>query len=182
MNTRKLPTYKEVKDWVAANTVSSVNGQTGTVTIDTSSATAQVLSMTTSSSQDVNSTTVVNWDEHLVDGDPAFSHDPSVSESSVTIEEAGTYKIYANLYTDTSNYRTNPSFRFRINGSEVAGRSGSSYARDANGHTDTSTNLEIVRELSAGDTIDIYTWSEANGGTCNLQNRRSIFTIEKMAR
>lgn len=150
--------------------------------ISTSSSKQQVLSMTTSSSQDVNSTTSVQWDEHLVDGDPAFSHDPTVPESNVTINEAGTYKIYANLYSDTSSSRTNPSFRFRVNGSEVAGRSGSAYARNREGHTDTSTNLEIVRELSSGDTIDVYTFSEASGGSANLQNRRSIFTIEKMIR
>lgn len=151
--------------------------------ISTGSITSQqVLSMTTSSSQDVNQTTRVKWDEHLVDGDAAFSHDPTVPESAVTINEQGTYKIYANLYTDTSNQRTNPSFYFRVNGAEVAGRSGSAYARKADNHRNTSTNLEIVRELSSGDTVDIETFEEANNGTTTLLNRRSVFTIEKMIR
>ncbi len=141
----------------------------------------QVVSLTTSSSQDVNQTTTVNWDEHIIGpSDNAFSH--TLGNSSVTVNESGTYKIYANLYTDTSSSRTNPSFRFRVNGSEVAGRSGSAYARKAEGHRDTSTSLEIMRELSSGDTIDIRTFAEASGGTCNLQNRRSIFTIEKLIR
>lgn len=208
MTREKIPTIRQMKNWIATNAVSSINGKTGDLirTDVTKSSTApsnpkegdlwiettfkkqssssiqkqQIISLTTSSGQDVNQTTVINWDEHLVSGDSAFSH--STGNSSVSINEAGTYKIYANIYTDTSNSRTNPSFYFRINGSEVAGRSGSSYARNNSGHTHTSTNLEIVRELSPGDSIDIQTFKEANGGTCNLQNRRSIFTIEKMAR
>lgn len=158
--------------------VDSVNGQTGAVTVETPK--QQIISLTTSSSQDVNKTTVINWDEHLVSGDSAFSH--STGNSSVLINETGTYKIYANIYTDSSSERTNPSFYFRINGNEVAGRSSSSYARRVFGHSHTSTNLEIVRELSPGDSIDIETFKEANIGTCNLLNRRSIFTIEKMIR
>lgn len=141
---------------------------------------AQVLSMTTSSSQNVNQTTTVQWDEHIVDGDPAFSHDPSTSDTDVTINEEGTYKIYCNLYTDTTSSRTNPSFRFRVNGTEVAGRSGSAYARDAEGHTDTSTSLEVFQDLVSGDTVNVYTFAEASGGNANLQNRRSIFTIQKV--
>lgn len=196
MRVEKIPTLNQLKDWVSTYAVSSVNGETGDVVVDTSDAvtsvngetgdvtvesgTQQVLSMTTSSSQDVNSTTTVNWDEHLVSGDPAFSH--NTGNSSVTVNETGTYRIYANLYTDSSSSRTNPSFRFRINGNEVAGRSGSAYARNNEGHHYTSTNLEIVRELSPGDSIDIYTFSEASGGSCDLQNRRSVFTIEKMNR
>lgn len=178
MRIEKLPTINQLKNWVSTYAVSSVNGKTGDVIVE--SGTQQILSMTTSSSQDVNSTTTVNWDEYIVSGDAAFTH--NTGNSSVTVNQSGTYRIYANLYTDSSSSRTNPSFRFRINGSEVAGRSGSAYARNSEGHQYTSTSLEIVRELSSGDSIDIYTFSEASGGSCNLQNRRSVFTIEKMNR
>lgn len=147
-----------------------------------STGSAQILSMTTSSGQDINQTTTVEWDEHIVGPDSAFSHDASTSQTDITINEAGTYRIYCNLYGNSSNTRTNPSFRFRVNGTEVAGRSGSAYARNADGHAETSTNLEIYQELSSGDTVNVYTFQEANGGTVSLQNRESIFTIEKIVR
>ena len=178
MNKDKIPTINQMKNWISTYAVSSVNGKTGDVTINSKN--QQIISMTTSSSQDVNQTTVINWDEHLVSGDSAFTH--TTGDSSVSINQDGTYKIYANIYTDTSSSRTNPSFYFRINGVEVPGRSGSSYARDAEGHTHTSSSLTIVQELKTGDTIDIQTFQEASGGTCNLQNRKSIFTVEKLSR
>lgn len=140
----------------------------------------QILSMTTSSSQDVNQTTSVQWDEHIVDGDAAFSHDPTVPESSVTINEAGTYELYCNIYGQTNNSRTNPSFRFRVNSSEVFGRTGSMYARNSDGHTTTSTALKIILDLSSSDTVDVYTFAEANSGTVTLQNRESVFTLKKI--
>jgi hypothetical protein len=135
-----------------------------------------IISLTTSSNQNINQTTDVSWDEEIVTKGSVITH----SGTDVSVSENGVYRIYCNLYMNTTNYRTNPSFRFYINGSEVAGRSGSSYARDSNGHQSTSTALEIIQELSSGDTIKVRTFQEANGGTVRVQDRRSIFTVEKL--
>lgn len=167
----------------SAAPVQTVDGKTGNVTSERQ----QVLSMTTSSGQNINQQIVVNWDEHLVDGDTAFSHDPTVPESTVTIQEGGTYEIYANIYSDTDSGSAYPGFYFIINKGEttekkIPTRSAVSRSDNSDGNNRISIKMNCVRELSVDDDIQVETFQEGGSGSCTLQNRRSVFTIKKMVR
>lgn len=193
MTTRleKIPTINNLKDYIIQNAVSSVNGKTGDVTIDTSDAVTSVNSQTgdvvieapgdnvfhaEGTNTDINnSNSTVSWNNTVMN-DSAYSF----NGSTVTIQEAGSYEISADADFSSNTARSNANIGVQKNGNwaGVIGRSG--YVRDNSGHNSSSVHTRATLELNSGDNIRIRTIQEAQGD--NVVPNRSQFTIKKLIR
>lgn len=133
---------------------------------------------TTDTSTDLNSSdTVVPWTDAPIMDNPPFGF----SGNQIDIQKDGIYELQSIIYSDTSNSRTNPVARFRVNGTTfLDGWGGSGYTRNSDGHTHASNSPYTIEQLNAGDYIEVVTFQEANGGSRIMESNTCVFTAKKI--
>jgi len=112
--------------------------------------------------------TAIPYDvERVKDGD-FFNHSTTVNNTDITIQEAGSYKIDANVTTyTTSNSRAASRFDIYINGTVLAGTSGWLYNRNiAQGANSATSTLSLT--LAANDVITVQAYRYSGSGTLAL--------------
>ena len=102
------------------------------------------------------------------------------STDGITILEDGIYEFSINMYMNSNDVRTCPGYRFTIDGTPIGSISASSYIRDASGHNESSSNLEELFEITAGQKIGVQTLLLANVGTVTLPASESSFIIKRI--
>lgn len=120
----------------------------------------------------------ISWNDVEYIDSPPFSYE----SNRITVEESGVYEIATQTYHHGYS-RNNPVSIIRVNGSDVEGRGGSGYTRDGDGHDHASNHCYTIKELSAGDYVEIYVFSEGDGHDAEISDDdSSVFTIKKLPR
>jgi len=116
--------------------------------------------------------------EHI--DSPPFTYDSG--NEAIEVQEDGVYEFRSLLMTGTSSYRTNPVARFKLNGTTyLEGWGGSGYASNRDGHDWTTNAPHVIEELTAGDYVQVETFAEARGGSCNPRaNGENNFFAKKI--
>lgn len=133
-------------------------------------------------------TQFANWStDNEIDTD-YYSH--TDGEENITILQDGHYLISFNSpQTVPSDIRLHPQYDIRVNGVAVdAGRTGSSFMRDTDGHEETTTMITYLAELSANDIVSISVIegdptlgdpvSINEGGVIFIEYKRPSFTVD----
>jgi hypothetical protein len=133
----------------------------------------------TASGYNINTTTTISWNSEDIK-DSGYTHSDSTNNDSITITQAGTYKIYAAITYTTAVERANVALQILVNGTATGARGAGGYVRSESGHSDGTTIVEDYVTLSADDVIKIQTSQEAAAGTVNLISGESKIIIEKL--
>jgi hypothetical protein len=133
----------------------------------------------TASGYNINTTTTISWNSEDIK-DSGYTHSNSTNNDSITITQAGTYKIYAAITYTTAVVRANVALQILVNGTATGARGAGGYVRSQSGHSDGTTIVEDYVTLSANDVIKIQTSQEAAAGTVNLISGESKIIIEKL--
>jgi hypothetical protein len=133
----------------------------------------------TASGYNINTTTTISWNSEDIK-DSGYTHSNSTNNDSITITQAGTYKIYAAITYTTAVERANVALQILVNGTATGARGAGGYVRSQSGHSDGTTIVEDYVTLSANDVIKIQTSQEAAAGTVNLISGESKIIIEKL--
>lgn len=110
---------------------------------------------------DINDGRTIDWSTETTNTG-SYSFDGR----TITIPSNGVYEIRSDIdFESTGQSRANPNIFIRKNGSiiGVGGRSG--YMRDAEGHNHSSIHASFIGSLLSGDSIDVDTSRDADGGT-----------------
>jgi len=102
---------------------------------------------------------------------------------TVTVNETGRYEILVNasIISTSTSARKAPEMYISVNGTQVGSFSSTGYMRRANGHEETTLNLNEVIQVNAGDVISIDILRAGNTGAVNLRSSGSTnFYIEKI--
>jgi len=123
---------------------------------------------------DINDGRTIDWSNETTNTG-SYSFDGR----TVTISSNGVYEIRSDIdFQSTGQSRANPNIFIRNNGSiiGVGGRSG--YMRDAEGHNHSSIHASFIGSLLSGDSIDVDTSRDADGGTVSPE--RGHFYIKQI--
>ena len=110
----------------------------------------------------------------------AFTHDTTASPDTITVNEAGLYRVTVTIAMGSSAQRASVLTKLRQNGVDLDGESMGGYIRSQDGHNESSTTLTKVIDCSAGDTIQVTAQQAAVAGTVNLRASQSVLLIEKL--
>ena len=102
---------------------------------------------------------------------------------TITINETGRYELLVNASIVSANTtaRKAPEMYISVNGAQVGSFSSTGYMRRANGHEETTLNLNEVIHVNAGDVISIDILRAGKTGAVNLRSVGSTnFYIEKI--
>lgn len=125
----------------------------------------------------------VKWDSQVFLSS-GYTHSTSSNNDTVTVNNTGFYDITANigLENDGANAdRLNAKTSIWINGTEVTSSRGSIYSRGNSGVKNIKSNTVV--SLTAGDTIEVYIWSDTvlGGVTINTIPAESELTITQIS-
>ena len=161
----KIPTFSEVQTWANNNLVSSVNGNTGDVTVGGKGYINGYQSNTLS---DVDDGTLANCWETIQVNSGEFT---IVDNNTIEVNEAGVYSVD---YTCTfhqvgSDYGVIMSAKVLINGSGKLKHTGTHcYIQANNDGNRNSTSNHSMHSLNAGDTIEVRVNRLSVGGEHDL--------------
>lgn len=104
----------------------------------------------------------------------------TINASSITINTAGRYRLYARVYMSSTAQRPSPSFQWRINTINTGRIANTSYIRSSAGHNNASTAVEEILDLAASDTVELRAIQDGNTGTVSVPAGNSLFIVEKI--
>ena len=127
----------------------------------------------TDTSTNVNQTSAINLPTFGKEewNDNTTLYAVNTESNTITINEAGRYKIIANasVVVTSNNARTSPEMYISVNGTQVGTTATTGYMRRSNGTNESSLHLTEVIELQANDTISISILRAGNSGTVRLR-------------
>lgn len=145
---------------------------------------------TSDSTTDINVGTLFPWGTAELIDTGTYSY--TAGNPYLSVDEAGTYEVQVTIginSTSNSQPRDNPNaelFKNRTSSGaggtrlKAAGRTG--YVRQDTGHGLSSLHLSWLGELTAGDTLAIQMFQEANDGTRTCRTQDTNMYVKKIAR
>lgn len=191
--------WSGVVSTTSANKVLSVSVQreanAGTITVDGEKATLFIQklpdepmlitkgsTLSSGSNWNPSSKVSIQWTNDIEINSTIFTHSESSNSHEITVLDDGDYHlVYNGAFSSTSSSRPNNRIYVEVNGQSISGaETKSNYVRNANGHNDVSSCLSfLLRGLSSGDTIVVYTIREANSPTVNDVTDSLLFLWKK---
>ena len=147
----KIPTFSEVQTWANNNLVSSVNGNTGDVTVGE----VYINGYQSITLSEVDFGTLANCWETIEVNSGEFT---IVDNNTIEVNEAGVYSVdYTCSFRQfTGNDRTIMHARVLINGAGNFAHTGSTcYIRNTDDGNRNSVSNHSMHSLNAGDTIEV---------------------------
>jgi len=170
----KIPTFSEVQTWANNNLVSSVNGNTGDVTVGGK---GYINGYQSNTQRDVDGGTVANCWETIEVNSGDFT---IVDNNTIEVNEAGVYSVdyYCGFRQRSGDDRATMLGRVLINGTGSFSHTGSfCYIRGTqDGEDRNSVSNHSMHSLNAGDTIEVHvdhgsgvTGHNLTGASCAVQ-------------
>ncbi|OIQ28176.1 MAG: hypothetical protein BM564_10655 [Bacteroidetes bacterium MedPE-SWsnd-G2] len=141
------------------------------------------------SNTDTNTNVNVNEVSFPVFGTLEWNDDSSLfsvnqSDQSITVNQAGTYRIIANASMTVSSSLFNysaPEFRLLVNGEEKGSYGSTGFVIGSSGHNESSIHLNEMLALESGDVLTVEFSRSAASGTATLRSEGSSnFYIEQL--
>ncbi len=99
----------------------------------------------------------------------------SVTGNTITVAEAGRYRIVVNCFLTSNLQRTAVNMQLVVNGNAKGSIAATAYMRNQSGHEHSSIRINEVLELAANSTIEVFSIAEANTSN-NLTNITTLAT------
>lgn len=109
--------------------------------------------------------------------------DPSLytaTAAGIEVAESGVYEAYTNIYMEASGARNNAAVEFTIDGTAQGIRSASGYVRRASGHNESSTSLQQILTLAAGEVVGVRGFQISSNGTVNVPAGQSNLILKRI--
>ena len=109
-----------------------------------------------------------------------FSSDVTIANDSITFNFTGRVRCDFNFFLTSTSNRTNVLFRWRIDSQDQLGRSAHNYIRNMTGHSESSSCLSEIFDVTNGDVLQIRCTRLAGAGTVNVPAAQSLFQVERL--
>jgi hypothetical protein len=100
--------------------------------------------------------------------------------NGIQVLQAGVYECYFSIGVSSTIARPNLYARFRINGVGDSVPAKSFYIRAASNHNESSSSLQRIFTLSAGDIIEVETQQEGEAGAVTALINQSTLSLKKL--
>ena len=137
----------------------------------------------TSTSQNTNAGANAALIGNLQWNDDSSIYTGNTTNNTITISEAGRYKIIVNIPLITTSNTDNiaPEMRIKINGTAVGSYASTGFLRTSSGHQESSLHLTEILEIAANGVVGVNIARSAASSTVTIReiNSASIY-IEKL--